>query len=59
MLAWFAVLIFGFSNVMYFSYGAGITASVLWEFKCVRERRKLNAAVLQHFGVPDERRVLE
>jgi hypothetical protein len=59
VLAGLAVLAFGFFNVLCFLEVTGITAAVLFEFQMVRERRMMKTAILQYFGVPDERRVLE
>lgn len=61
VVMWFAVLLFGFTNTMLFAYAAGITGTVFWEIERVRERRVMNTAILQYFGVPadDKHRALE
>jgi len=59
MLAWFATMLFGWSNVMYFSYGVGITGAVLWEIKMAREKRMMNTAILRYFGAPEPRQLPE
>jgi len=50
---WLAVWMFGFVNVLLFCYSCGIAGTVFWEIERVRERRRMQAAVLHYFGVPE------
>ena len=59
VLVGLACLMFGWTNVMYFSYGVGITATVLWEIRRFREKRMMNAAILRYFGAPEPRQLPE
>ena len=50
---WLVVWLFGFTNTMLYMYSCGITGSLLWDIKCIRERRMIEASVLHYFGVPE------